>query len=124
LLCSVVHTNDDYGLGTFVLLPGPSPETLAVFKTVELQAPVFFLMHSLVWARGFTDVDPPICVRCLRWNLVAPFSKCNRNCWTRCGCCTYIQHAWCKDIVYRTLSGPCPTANKNKCRRSSCRPSS
>ncbi len=94
-----------------------------MFETMELQAPVFFLLHSLVRAGGFTDVDPPICARCLRWNLVAPFSKCNRNGWDGCGRCTYIQHARCKDVGSQTLPGPCPTANRDRCRRSFCRPS-
>ncbi len=56
----MVRTNNDYGLGAFVPLPDPSPEAPAVFKTVELQAQVFFLSRSLVRAGGFTDVDPPI----------------------------------------------------------------
>jgi hypothetical protein len=123
LLRGVVRTNDDYGLGAFVPLPDPSPEAPAVFETVELQAPVFFLSRSLVRAGGFTDVDPPICARCLRWNLVAPFSKCNRDGLAGCGRCTYIQHARCKDVGPWTLPGPCPTANRDRCRRSFCRPS-
>jgi hypothetical protein len=104
LLRGVVRTNDDYGLGAFVQLPDPSPEAPAVFGAVELQAPTFFASRSVVRAGGFHEGDPPICARCLRWNLVAPFSKCNRDGWTGCGRCSYVQHAQCKDVG----SGPFP----------------
>jgi hypothetical protein len=80
LVRSVVRTIDDYGFGAFVLLPDLSPKAPAAFETIELLAPMFFLSSSPVHDGGFINVDPPIYTQRLRWNLVAPFSKCNHNC--------------------------------------------
>lgn len=104
LLRGIVCRNNDYSLGAFVQLPDPSHEAPAVFGTVELQAPTFFASRSVVQARGFHEGDAPICAPCLRWNLVAPFSKCNRDRWTGFVRCSYVQHAQCKDVG----SGPFP----------------
>jgi hypothetical protein len=98
LLCGVVRSNEDYGLGDMVRLPDASADAPAVFEDVELQAPTFFASRSVVRARVFFEEDPPICVRCLRWNLTAPFSRCTRDGWTGCGRCSYIQHARCRDV--------------------------
>jgi hypothetical protein len=43
LLCDVVCKIGNFSIGAFVPLLNPSYKALAVFKTVELQAPVFFL---------------------------------------------------------------------------------
>ncbi len=51
----------------------------------------------------FLEEDLLICFRCLRWNLTAPFSRCNCDSWTECRRCSYIQHARYKDI---SLAGP------------------
>jgi hypothetical protein len=79
LLVGVVRTNKDYGLGDLVRPPDANAAAPAVFEGVELTAPTFFASCSVVCAGGFTEVDPPICFRCLRWNLTAPFSLCNRD---------------------------------------------
>ncbi len=112
LLRGVVRTNEDYGLGEFVHLPDASAEAPAVFENVELQAPTFFTSRSVVRAGGFSEEDPPICARCLRWNLTEPFSRCNRNGWTGCGRCSYIQKSPCKDVSDLTPSGPYSVANQ------------
>jgi hypothetical protein len=98
LLRGVVRSNKDYGLGNMVRLPDASANAPAVFEDVELQAPTFFASRSIVRAGGFSEEDPPICVRCLWWNLTAPFSRCNLDGWTGCGRCSYIQHARCRDV--------------------------
>ncbi len=98
LLVGVVRTNEDYGLGDLVRIPDANAAAPAVFEGVELTAPMFFASRSVVRAGGFTEVDPPICFQCLRWNLTAPFSLCNRDGWTGCGRCSFIQHAKCKDV--------------------------
>ncbi len=92
-------------------LPDSSANAPAIFEAVELQGPMFFTSCSLVWAGGLSEEDLPICFRCLRLNLTVPFVQCNRDGWTRCGRCSYIQHAQCKDAGYsrtfrafRTLS--------------------
>jgi hypothetical protein len=90
LLCGVVGSNEDYGLGDMVRLPDASADAPAVFEGVELQAPTFFASRSVVRAGGFSEEDLPICVRCLRWKLTAPFSRCNCDGWTGCGRCSYI----------------------------------
>ncbi len=120
LLRGVVRTNEDYGLGEFVRLPDASADAPAVFEDVELQASTFFASRSVVRAGGFSEEDPPICARCLRWNLTAPFSRCNRDGWTACGHCSYIQKARCKDVGPLTPSGTFPAANRTRCPRSSC----
>ncbi len=104
LLRGVVRTNEDYGLCLMTPLPDASTIAPAVFEAIELQAPTFFALRSLVRAGGFSEEDPPICFRCLRWNLTVPFSRCNRNGWTRCGHCFYIQHVRCKDVSLAGLS--------------------
>jgi hypothetical protein len=103
LLCGVVRSNKDYGLGNMVRLPDASADAPAEFEEVELQVPTFFASRSVVRAGEFSEEDPPICVRCLWWNLTAPFSRCNRDGWTGCGRCLYIQHVHCRDI---SLSSP------------------
>jgi hypothetical protein len=103
LLRGVVRSNEDYGLGNMVWLPDSSANAPAKFEDVELQAPTFFALRSVVRAGGFSEEDPPIYVRCLRWNLTAPFSRCNRDRWTGCGRCSYILHAHCRDV---SLSSP------------------
>jgi hypothetical protein len=103
LLHGVVRSNKDYGLSDMVRLLDSSADAPAVFEDVELQAPTFFASHSVVRAGGFSEEDTPICVRCLWWNLTAPFSRCNRDGWTGCGRCSYIQHARCRDV---SLSSP------------------
>jgi hypothetical protein len=105
LLAGVVRTNQDYGLSHMVRLPDASADAPAVFKAVELQAPTFFASRLLVPAGGFSEEDPPICFRCLRWNLTALFLQCNRDCWSRCGCCSDIQHAQCKNVGYPSPFG-------------------
>jgi hypothetical protein len=77
LLAGVVHTNQDYGLGHMECLLDTSADAPALFEAVELQAQTFFASHTLVCAGGFSEEDPPICFRCLRWNLMALFSQCN-----------------------------------------------
>jgi hypothetical protein len=104
LLRGVVRTNEAYGLCPMECLPDASADATAVFEAVELQAPTFFASRSLVRAGGFSDEDPPICFRCLRWNLTAPFLRCNCDGWTGCGRCSYIQHARCKDVSLAGLS--------------------
>jgi hypothetical protein len=69
----VVRTNEDYGVGNCVVLPDPDATALATFEAVELQALTFFASRSFVCAGGFTEVDPPICFRCLCWNLTGHF---------------------------------------------------
>ncbi len=87
LLCSVVRTNNDYSLSAFVQFPDPSSKAPAVLGTVELQALTFFVSRLVVWAGGFHEGDPSIYARCLQWNLIPLFSKCNKDgsagCW-RC----------------------------------------
>jgi hypothetical protein len=83
-----------------VVLPDPDAAAPATFEAVELQTPTFFASCSVVRAGGFTEVDPPICFQCLRWNLMAPFSLCNRDGRTGCVHCSYIQHARCKDVSF------------------------
>jgi hypothetical protein len=90
LLRGVVRSNEDYGLGNMVWLPDASADAPAVFKDVELQAPTFFASRSVIHAGGFSEEDPPLCVRCFRWNLTALFLRCNRDGWTGCGSCSYI----------------------------------
>jgi hypothetical protein len=97
LLRGVIRTNNNYGPSVFVQLLDPSPEALAVYGAVELQAPTFFTSHSVVLASGHYEEDPPICARCLWWNFVAPLLKCNRDGWTGCGCRLYVQHAQCRN---------------------------
>jgi hypothetical protein len=92
-----------------VRLPDASANAPAVFKDIELQAPTFFASRSVVCAGKFSEEDPPICVRCLRWNLTAMFSRCNRNGWTWCGRCSYIQHAHCRDVSLSGPTGPLPS---------------
>ncbi len=111
LLAGVVRTNQDYGLSYMVHLPNFSANAPAIFKAIELLAPTFFASCLVVHAGGFSKEDPPICLRCLCWNLTAPFFQCNRNGWMGCGRCSYIQYAQCKDIgllspfgLLRTLS--------------------
>ncbi len=104
LLASVVRTNQDYGLSLMVFLPDSSAAALATFGAVELQAPTFFASRFLMRTGKFSGEDLPICFYCLRWNLMAPFLWYNRNCWTRCGHCSYIQHARCKDVSLGGLS--------------------
>jgi hypothetical protein len=72
LLACVVRTNEDSGLGPRVVLPDADGAALAMFQDVALQAPTFFASCSVVRAGGFTGAGPPICFRCLRWNLTAP----------------------------------------------------
>jgi hypothetical protein len=112
LLRGVVRTNEDYGLGEFVRLPDARADAPAAFDGVELQAPTFFASRSVVRAGGFSEADPPICARCLRWNLTAPFSRCNRDGWTGCGRCAYIQKAPCKDVGSRTPFRALPVADR------------
>jgi hypothetical protein len=100
LLAGVELTNDDYGLGNLVVLPDPDAAALAMFEAVELQALTFFASRSVVCTGGFTEVDLPICCRCLCWNLTPLFSRCNRAGWTGCGRCSYIQHTQCKDVSF------------------------
>jgi hypothetical protein len=107
LLASVVRTNKDYGLGNLVVLLDPDAAAPAKFEAMELQAPTFFASYSVVCAGGFTEVYPPICFRCLRWNLTALFSLCNRDVWTGCGHCSYIQHTRCKDVSSPNPSQTC-----------------
>jgi hypothetical protein len=109
LLCGVVRSNEDYGLGDMVRLPDTSADAPAVFEDVELQAPTFFASRSVVRAGGFSEEDMPICVRCLQWNLTAPFLRCNRDGWTGCGRCSYIQHARCWDVSLSGPTGPLPS---------------
>jgi hypothetical protein len=98
LLTGVVRTNENYSLGGGMVHLDANVAALATFGAVELQVQTFFASCSVVRAGGFTKVDPSICIRCLRWNLTAPFSRCNRDSWTSCGRCSYIQHARCKDV--------------------------
>jgi hypothetical protein len=109
LLHGVVRSNKDYGLGDMVRLPDASSDAPAVFEDVELQAPTFFALRSVVRADGFSEEDPPICVRCLWWKLTAPFSRCNRDGGTRYGRCSYIQHARCQDVSLSGPTGPLPS---------------
>jgi hypothetical protein len=90
LLAGVVRTNEDYGVSNCVVLPDPDATALATFEAVELPALTFFASRSIVCAGGFTEMDLPICFRCLYWNLTAPFLRCNRDGWTGCGHCSYI----------------------------------
>lgn len=66
LLCGVVRTNKDYGLGPLVCLPKADAGAPATLEAVEQQAPTFFALGSLVCAGGFSEADLPICFRCLR----------------------------------------------------------
>jgi hypothetical protein len=75
LLAGVVRTNEDYILGNLVVLLDPDAAAPATFEAVELQALTFFVSRSVVRAGGFTEVDPPTCFRCLRWNQTVPFSR-------------------------------------------------
>jgi hypothetical protein len=81
-----------------VPLPDTSAAALAAFEAMELQTSTFFASCSLVHAGGFLEDDLPISFSCLRWNLTAHFSRCNRDSWTGCGRCSYIHHARCKDV--------------------------
>jgi hypothetical protein len=105
----VVRTNQDYGLGHMERLPDASADAPAVFEAVELQAPTFFALRSLVRTGGFSEEDPPICFRCLRWNLTAPFLRYNRDGWTGCGRYSYVQHTRCKDVSLAGPSEPIPS---------------
>ncbi len=42
LLCGVIRTNENYGLGPMTRLLDASANALAVFEAAELQAPTFF----------------------------------------------------------------------------------
>jgi hypothetical protein len=75
----------------------------AAFKDVEMQAPTFFASCLLMRTGKFLEEDALICFSCLRWKLMAPFLWCNRDSWTECGHCLYIQHTCCKDV---SLAGP------------------
>jgi hypothetical protein len=79
LFASVVLTNDDYGLGHLVVLPDPYTAALVTFEAVELPALTFFASRSVVRTGRPTEVDPPICFKCLCWNLITLFSLCNRD---------------------------------------------
>jgi hypothetical protein len=109
LLRGVVHSNEDYGLGDMVWLLDASADALAVFEDVELQVPTFFASRSVIGAKGFSEEDPPICVRCLQWNVMAPFLRCNRDRWTGYWHCSYIQHARCQDVSLSGPTGPLPS---------------
>ncbi len=66
LLCGVVNTNEDYGLGELVRLPDARADALAMFDDVELQALTCFALCWVVCEGGFSETDPPICARCLQ----------------------------------------------------------
>ncbi len=70
---------EDENARRVLLLAGVVCTNPATFEAVELQAPTFFASCSVVRAGGFTEVDPLICFWCLRWNLTAPFLRCNRD---------------------------------------------
>ncbi len=74
LLCGVVCTNEDNGLGSKACLPDASKDSLTVFKAVKLQEPTFYALRSIIRAGGFSQENLPICFRCLRWNLTSLFS--------------------------------------------------
>ncbi len=79
MLCSVVCTNEDYGLGKFVLLLDSRIEAMAVADDMKLEVPTFIVLYFVVCAKGFSDVDPFICARCPRWNLTTLFLECICN---------------------------------------------
>jgi hypothetical protein len=81
-------------------------DDMVVFEAVELQVPTFFTSHSFIRTGGFPEENLPICFRCLRWNLTVQFSRCNRDSWTGCGHCSYVQYAQCKDVCYLSSFGP------------------
>jgi hypothetical protein len=62
-MSGVVGSNEDYSLGDMVRLPDASTDAPAVFEDVELQALTFLASRSVVRAGGFSEEDPPICVR-------------------------------------------------------------
>jgi hypothetical protein len=64
-ICSVVCTNQDYGLGEMVHVPDTNLCTPAIFEAVELQAPTFFASRLLVCAGGYCVEEPTICLKCL-----------------------------------------------------------
>jgi hypothetical protein len=79
LFAGVVRSNKDYGLSNHMVLPDPEAAALAMFEALELQAPTFFASCSVVCASRFTEVDPPVCFKCLCWDLTAQFMQCNHD---------------------------------------------
>jgi hypothetical protein len=120
LLHAVVQRIEDHGLREFVQLPEENAKALAMFEDVELQAQTFFVSRLDVSERGFSKEDPPICTRCLWWYLTAHFLWRNRNRWTGCGYCSFIQMSPCNDLSVLTPSGPYSVANHCRCCRNSC----
>jgi hypothetical protein len=66
LLDGVVCTNEDHGLGNLIVLLDPLAAALATFEAAELQALMFLASCSVICGGGFTEVNSPICFRCLR----------------------------------------------------------
>jgi hypothetical protein len=48
LLVSIICINEEYSLGHLIVFPDLNAATSAVFESVELQAPAFFISHSVV----------------------------------------------------------------------------
>jgi hypothetical protein len=73
LLCAVLRTNGDCGLGQMTSVLGWSANSLARFNAVELKALTFFVYYFLLCIEESFEEGPPICFCCPSWNLTVLF---------------------------------------------------
>jgi hypothetical protein len=79
LLCGAISTNSDYGIPTMTRRLDTHSEALAFYKTVELQALIFFASRLSLCTMRFPEGDLHICFRCNQWHRIAPTLRCNCN---------------------------------------------
>ncbi len=94
----VVGTNGDYSLGEGEALSDPHADGLPGYEGVVLTALTYIPPRvSVGQLGGFSEEQPPACLRCLRWMVTAPFSRCNRRGLGTCSRCTE-QHTSYTDV--------------------------